>query len=248
MEHPLLLRLPAPRPARKAAPAPQSEIAEIREMFREMNQRYMVYEPPAYYFFLKRATDILFSALALLMVSWLMPLLALLVKLSSRGPVFFVQRRTGCKGREFNCFKFRTMYLNDEAHTRQATQNDKRITPIGRFLRNTHLDELPQLFNVLKGDMSLVGPRPHMLYHTRYYAQKIPFYNLRHEAKPGMTGMAQIKGYIGEINEDRELWKRIQWDVYYLKNRSASLDIHIFFSTILQVFEKAFGIFKRNED
>ena len=248
MEHPLLLRLPSARQARKAAPAPQSEIAEIREMFREISQRYMVYQPPAYYGALKRATDLAVSLTAFLFVVWLFPIVALFIKLTSRGPVFFVQKRTGYKGAEFSCLKFRTMYVNDEAHTRQATANDKRITPLGKFLRLSHLDELPQLINVIRGEMSIVGPRPHMLYHTRYYAQKIPFYNLRHEAKPGMTGMAQIKGYIGEINDHRELYKRIQWDVYYLKNRSVSLDVHIFFSTIGQVFAKAFGVFRRKED
>ena len=249
MDHPLLLRLPQPRPARRpASAAPQSEIAEMREMFREISQRYMVYQPPAYYSALKRATDLALSLTAFISFIWLFPILALLVKLSSRGPVFFVQKRTGYKGAEFNCLKFRTMYVNDEAHIRQATADDKRITPIGKILRLTHLDELAQLINVIRGDMSIVGPRPHMLYHTRYYAQKIPFYNLRHEAKPGMTGMAQIKGYIGEINDHRELYKRIQWDVYYLKNRSAGLDIHIFFATIGQVFAKAFGVFKRREE
>lgn len=215
-------------------------------MFREMNQRYMVYQPPAYYMTLKRVIDVVISTILIFgIMSWLLPIVALLVKLSSKGPVFFIQKRTGLQGMEFDCFKFRTMYLNDEAHTRQASANDKRITPLGRFLRASHLDELPQLFNVLVGDMSIVGPRPHMLYHTRFYAQKIPFYNLRHEAKPGMTGMAQIKGYIGEINVDRELRKRIQWDVYYLKNRGIMLDTAVFFVTVGQVFAKAFNIFRR---
>ena len=248
MDQPLLLRLPQARPARRPASAPQSEIAEIREMFREISQRYMVYQPPAYYAALKRATDLALALTATMCVSPLLLIIAILVKLSSRGPVLFIQKRTGYKGAEFSCFKFRTMYLNDEAHVRQATANDKRITPIGTFLRITHLDELAQLFNVIRGDMSIVGPRPHMLYHTRYYAQKIPFYNLRHEAKPGMTGMAQIKGYIGEITDHRELYKRIQWDVYYLKNRSVALDVHIFFATIGQVFAKAFGVLKRREE
>lgn len=245
MEQPIVLKLPVERPISRPV-APPSDISEIREMFREMNQRYMVYQPPAYYMTLKRVIDVVISTVLIFgVLSWLLPILALLVKLSSRGPVFFIQKRTGLQGIEFDCFKFRTMYLNDEAHTRQASANDKRITPIGRFLRASHLDELPQLFNVLIGDMSIVGPRPHMLYHTRFYAQKIPFYNLRHEAKPGMTGMAQIKGYIGEINVDRELRKRIQWDVYYLKNRGIMLDTTIFFATVGQVFGKAFSIFRR---
>ena len=183
----------------------------------------------------------------LLVMSWVYPIVALLIKLTSRGPVFFIQKRTGYKGMDFDCFKFRTMYVNDEADTKQATSNDKRITLVGKFLRLTHLDETPQFFNVLLGDMSIVGPRPHMLYHTRYYAQTIPYYNLRHEAVPGMTGMAQIKGYIGEINMERELRKRIQWDIYYLKNRSIWLDITIVFTTFAQVIVKGVqGMFRKD--
>lgn len=207
----------------------------------------MVYQPPAYYSALKRTMDVAISmTFILLVMSWLYPIVALLIKLSSKGPVFFIQKRTGYKGVEFDCFKFRTMYVNDEADTKQATSNDKRITTVGKFLRLTHLDETPQFFNVLLGDMSIVGPRPHMLYHTRYYAQFIPYYNLRHEAVPGMTGMAQIKGYIGEISLERELRKRVQWDVYYLKNRSVWLDISIVFTTFAQVIAKALsGIFRK---
>jgi len=140
------------------------------------------------------------------------------------------------------------MYVNDDADTKQASADDKRITPIGKFLRITHIDETPQFFNVLLGDMSIVGPRPHMLYHTRYYAQRIPYYNLRHEAQPGMTGMAQIKGYIGEINMERELRKRIQWDIYYLKNRSILLDIKILFTTLMHVGIKAIRMLFRKKD
>lgn len=199
----------------------------------------MVYQPPAYYSALKRIMDVTIAMVFILLVmSWLYPIVALLIKLTSKGPVFFIQKRTGYKGIEFDCFKFRTMYVNDEADTKQATSNDKRITLIGKFLRLTHLDETPQFFNVLLGDMSIVGPRPHMLYHTRYYAQFIPYYNLRHEAVPGMTGMAQIKGYIGEISMERELRKRVQWDIYYLKNRSIWVDISILFTTFAQVIAK----------
>lgn len=245
MEHPFVVKLPTSQPSRPAAP--QSDITEIREMFREINHRYMVYQPSPYYAVVKRVMDIVISmTFILLVMSWLYPIVALLIKLTSKGPVFFIQKRTGYKGIEFDCFKFRTMYVNADADTKQATSNDKRITPIGKFLRLTHLDETPQFFNVLLGDMSIVGPRPHMLYHTRHYAQFIPYYNLRHEAVPGMTGMAQIKGYIGEINIERELRKRIQWDVYYLKHRSIMMDISIIFSTFGQVFAKAFGgIFKK---
>ncbi|WP_276132365.1 sugar transferase [Polluticoccus soli] len=246
MEQPFVIKLPAAQSSRPAAP--QSDIAEIREMFREINHRYMVYQPPAYYSALKRAMDVTISmTFILLVMSWVYPIVALLIKLTSRGPVFFIQKRTGYKGVEFDCFKFRTMYVNADADTKQATSNDKRITTVGKFLRLTHLDETPQFFNVLLGDMSIVGPRPHMLYHTRYYSQIIPYYNLRHEAVPGMTGMAQIKGYIGEINAERELRKRVQWDVYYLKNRSVWLDITIVFTTFAQVIGKGLsGLLKKD--
>lgn len=224
----------------------QSEVAEMRELFREINHRYMVYQPSPYYAAVKRVMDIVISLVFIIgVMSWLYPIIALFIKLSSKGPVFFVQKRTGYKGIEFNCYKFRTMYVNKDAHLKQATSNDKRITPIGKFLRKTHMDETSQFFNVLMGDMSIVGPRPHMLLHTRQYAQYIPYYNLRHEVIPGMTGMAQVKGFIGEINVERELRKRIQWDVYYLKNRSISMDIKLILNTFGQVFVKAYEIFSK---
>jgi putative colanic acid biosynthesis UDP-glucose lipid carrier transferase len=241
MEHPFVVNIPVERPERHIAP--QTEIGMIREMFQEINHRYMVYQPPSYYYTIKRAIDLTISlTFSILIMSWLFPIVALLIKLSSKGPVFFIQKRTGYKGIEFDCFKFRTMYVNDDADIRQASRGDKRITPIGKFLRMTHIDETPQFFNVLFGDMSIVGPRPHMLYHTRYYAQSIPYYNLRHEAIPGMTGMAQVKGYIGEISMERDLRKRVQWDVYYLKHRSVWGDIKIIFTTIGLVVLKALNI------
>ncbi len=218
-------------------------------MFSEINQRYMVYQPSAYYYTVKRIMDVMIAMTFItLIMSWLYPIVAMLIKLTSRGPVFFIQKRTGKRGEEFDCFKFRTMYINEDADTRQATHGDKRITLIGKFLRLTHIDETPQFLNVLLGDMSIIGPRPHMLYHTRYYAKRIPYYNLRHEAQPGMTGMAQIKGYIGETNMERELRKRVQWDIYYLKNRSIWLDIKILFTTVGQVFYKGLNIFSKKED
>ena len=222
---------------------PQSDMASIRYMFHEMNQQYLDHEPATYYYTVKRIMDFTTSAIFILLVmSWLTPIIALLIKLSSKGPVFFVQKRTGYLGVEFNCFKFRTMYLNDEADIKQVSINDKRITAIGKFLRITHLDETPQFFNVILGDMSIIGPRPHMLFHTRYYSECIPYYNLRLEVKPGMTGMAQIKDYVGEISVERELRKRIQWDIYYMKNRSVWLDFNIMLSTAGCVFKKAFRL------
>lgn len=248
MEQPIIFKIPSAPDRTSKLVAVHSDTAEIREMFREISQRYMVYQQPSFYFRTKRIMDITLSmTFVVLVMSWLVPIVALLIKLTSRGPVFFIQKRTGHKGIEFDCFKFRTMYVNKDADVKQATANDKRITPVGKFLRLTHLDETPQLFNVLLGDMSVVGPRPHMLYHTRHYAQTIPYYNLRHEAIPGMTGMAQIKGYLGEITIDRELRKRIQWDIYYLKNRSLGMDIKILVITVLQVFQKAFSVFGKKK-
>jgi len=246
MEHPISFNIPTERTGLPKQAATRSDFAEIREMFSEMNQRYMVYRPSPYYLALKRAMDITVSMLVIILVmSWLFPIVALLIKLTSKGPIFFIQKRTGYKGVEFDCYKFRTMHVNDDADTVQATYDDKRITRVGKFLRMSHIDETAQFFNVLLGDMSIIGPRPHMLYHTRYYSARIPYYHLRHEAQPGLTGMAQVKGYIGEINVDRELRKRIQWDIYYLKNRSISLDLKILFSTAWQVVLKSFKALTR---
>jgi len=248
MEQRIFINIPLERSRRESIPVP-TEISDIREMFVDMNQRYMVYEPSPYYYTAKRVMDIFFSSLFILLVmSWLLPIVALLIKLTSKGPVIFVQKRTGFKGIEFNCFKFRTMYMNADADVKQASKEDKRITPVGKFLRITHLDETPQFFNVLFGDMSIIGPRPHMLYHTRYYSQRIPYYNLRHEVQPGITGMAQIKGYVGEINIERELRKRIQWDIYYMKNQSIGLDLKILMHTAGGIALKAFHIFSKKKD
>ena len=218
---------------------PLSDMARIRYLFYEMDQVYLDHKPSSLYFATKRAMDVVISTIFIVFVmSWLAPILALLIKLTSRGPVFFVQKRTGLYGAEFNCYKFRTMYMNDEADIMQVSINDKRITSIGKFLRITHLDETAQFFNVIAGDMSIVGPRPHMVYHTKNYSECIPYYNLRLEVKPGMTGMAQIKDYIGEINGERELRKRIQWDIYYMKHRSIGLDLGILLNTAGKVVVK----------
>ncbi len=221
---------------------PQSNISNIRYMFEEINQLYLEHQPASYYYPIKRAIDIVTSSIFILVVmSWLTPILAILIKLTSKGPVFFIQKRTGLMGAEFNCYKFRTMYVNDEADIQQVSINDKRITAVGKFLRISHLDETAQFFNVFLGDMSIVGPRPHMVYHTQYYSEVIPYYNLRLEVKPGMTGMAQIKDYIGEINGERELRKRIQWDIYYMKHRSLLLDLQILLTTARKVVTKVAG-------
>jgi putative colanic acid biosysnthesis UDP-glucose lipid carrier transferase len=181
----------------------------------------------------KRIFDMAFSALVIVFVlSWVVPVLAILIKLNSRGPVFFVQWRSGKDNKKFQCYKFRTLSVNADAHLKQVTMNDSRITPLGRFLRKTNLDELPQFFNVFKGDMSVIGPRPHMLLHTDAFAKITEEYMVRHFVKPGVTGWAQIQGYRGEIKEEAQLRKRIEHDIWYLENWSLWLDIRIVFLTI----------------
>lgn len=150
-------------------------------------------------FFFKRCFDIVFSLLAILFIlSWLLPILAILIKMTSRGPVFFIQKRVGAFGKTFNCLKLRTMVVNAQANIQQAQVNDPRITPFGKFLRLSCLDELPQFFNVLLGDMSIVGPRPHMIRDCKEFSKLIRNYNSRSLVKPGITGMAQVKGYRGK--------------------------------------------------
>jgi len=249
MEQEIILNLPGEKASQltPAGPAPTDQML-MRELFNELNQGYITYEQPAYYFAIKRVMNFTASfVLVILVMSWLYPIIALLIKLTSKGPVFFIQKRTGYKGMSFDCYKFRTMHVNDDADKIQAISGDKRVTKIGAFLRLTHIDELPQLFNVLKGDMNIVGPRPHMLYHTKCYSAQIPYYNLRHEAVPGITGLAQVKGYIGEIITDRDLRKRVEWDIYYLKSRNTTLDAIIMFQTLMQTFKKAAGKYKRHK-
>ncbi len=186
---------------------------------------------------IKRSFDIFFSALVLLTIcSWLFPILAILIKIDSRGPVFFFQKRYGFHDEVFNCFKFRTMHVNDDCTHKTTSENDKRITKIGKFLRKTSLDEMPQFINVLIGDMSIVGPRPHMLLVDDFYKLKIGRYSVRSLVKPGITGLAQVNGLRGD-NGDMELnmQKRILADAFYVKNWSVSLDSVIIFKTIFLV-------------
>jgi Undecaprenyl-phosphate glucose phosphotransferase len=181
---------------------------------------------------LKRAGDVLFSlAVILFIFPWLFPLLALGVKLSGRGPVFFSQMRSGYHNQTFRIYKFRSMVPNAEAHQAQAQTNDSRVTAFGKFLRQHHLDELPQFFNILKGEMSLVGPRPHMLAHTQAYQKAITQFMVRHFIKPGLTGLAQVQGLKGRHNL-AEMEDRVKADVYYLENWSALLDVSIVLRTL----------------
>lgn len=181
----------------------------------------------------KRTFDIVFSLVVIILVlSWLAPLLAILIKLTSRGPVFFVQQRSGKDNRSFHCWKFRTLSVNADANEKQVTRGDTRITKLGAFLRKTNLDELPQFFNVLMGTMSVVGPRPHMLKHTEMYSQMLGQYMIRHFVKPGVTGWAQVSGFRGEIKRDEQLRQRIEHDIWYLEHWSLWLDLRIVFLTV----------------
>jgi putative colanic acid biosynthesis UDP-glucose lipid carrier transferase len=189
-------------------------------------------------FLRKRAFDLIFSALVVVvLLSWILPLLALLIKIESRGPVFFKQLRTGKHGQPFYCYKFRSMRVNAEADGKQASRGDCRITRVGAFLRQTSLDELPQFLNVLKGEMSVVGPRPHMLSHTEYYAQAIDHFMDRHQVMPGITGLAQVSGYRGETKELASMAQRVEADIKYLSNWSFLLDLKIVLLTVLQAFK-----------
>jgi Undecaprenyl-phosphate glucose phosphotransferase len=182
----------------------------------------------------KRCFDLVGAALALVMLTPLIIIVAILIKLDSPGPIFFVQRRYGFNQQPFRIIKFRTMYaLDDGAVVLQARRDDPRLTKIGRWLRRWNIDEIPQLFNVLTGDMSLVGPRPHALSHDHDYERRISLYARRHNVKPGITGWAQISGYRGEIDTDDKIRKRVEYDLFYIDNWSLWLDLKIVARTLL---------------
>ncbi|MEO6546444.1 MAG: exopolysaccharide biosynthesis polyprenyl glycosylphosphotransferase [Ferruginibacter sp.] len=186
----------------------------------------------------KRLFDIFFSLfIIIILLSWLVPLLAILIKLNSKGPVFFVQLRSGKDNKEFRCFKFRTLTVNKDSDLKQVTRDDMRITKLGKFLRKTSLDELPQFFNVLLGTMSVVGPRPHMLKHTEDYSRIMDEYMIRHFVKPGVTGWAQVNGFRGEIKAEEQLRNRIEHDIHYLENWSLWFDFRIIGLTLYVTFK-----------
>jgi len=188
---------------------------------------------------LKRGMDVVISSFVIVFIfSWLFPILALAIKLSSKGPVFFAQERSGKYDKPFKCLKFRSMAVNGNSDVLQATKNDARITKIGTFLRKTSLDELPQFFNVLFNEMSIVGPRPHMLKHTEEYRVLVDKYMVRHFAKPGITGWAQILGYRGETKTVKDMEKRAHADIWYIENWNLMLDIKIMFRTVFMVLFK----------
>jgi putative colanic acid biosynthesis UDP-glucose lipid carrier transferase len=193
---------------------------------------------------IKRLFDIVFSILIIVgILSWLIPILAIIIRLDSKGPLFFIQKRNGLNNKEFDCFKFRSMEMNELADIEQVSKNDARITRVGKYIRKTSIDELPQFFNVLLGDMSVVGPRPHMISHTNMYAERIDNFMVRHFIKPGITGLAQTKGFRGEVETDKDIINRVRYDIFYIEKWSQLLDLKIIFNTIYNILrgdEKAY--------
>ena len=187
---------------------------------------------------IKNVEDKLIASLALLLVSPIMAIAAIAIKLGSPGPVLFFQERNGWDGKVFSIWKFRSMYIHTpkDGIVKQATSDDPRVTPIGRVLRRTSIDELPQLFNVILGNMSLVGPRPHAIQHNNLYSRKIHAYLSRHRIKPGITGLAQVRGYRGETQDLRLMEERVKHDVEYINNWSLFLDLSILFRTVFSLF------------
>ena len=186
--------------------------------------------------FIKRTVDIFLSIIVIVgILSWLVPIMAILIKLDSKGPVFFLQKRNKRGGKTFMCIKFRSMVENEDADVLQATINDERITKLGRFLRNHFLDELPQFFNVFVGDMSFIGPRPHMVSDNNKYEELIEFYDYRHKVKPGITGLSQAMGYVGETRNVQAMRDRVQLDIFYVRHWSVRLDLKILWHTFLRM-------------
>lgn len=192
---------------------------------------------------LKRTFDIIFSLFVIIFIlSWLTLILGLLIKIESRGPIFFKQNRPGFKEQDFLCYKFRSMMINKTTE-KEATRNDPRVTKIGKFIRKTSIDELPQFFNVLLGDMSVVGPRPHLWAQNKTYGTKVKKYMIRHHVSPGVTGLAQVRGFRGEIETDEDMVNRIKYDVFYIENWSIWMDVKIIMQTVVNIFkgeEKAY--------
>lgn len=183
---------------------------------------------------LKRLLDIVISlAVIVFILSWLVPLLVIIIKIESRGPGIFKQERSGRNNKPFWCYKFRSMRVNNS--DRQATKGDYRTTRIGAFMRRTSVDELPQFFNVLFGEMSIVGPRPHMLKHTEEYSLTVDQYMDRHFLRPGITGWAQVNGYRGEIRDHAQIIGRTECDIWYIENWTITGDFKIIFKTIASV-------------
>jgi putative colanic acid biosynthesis UDP-glucose lipid carrier transferase len=216
-----------------------SSISKIHFSASNFNNFHVIkprYEPlqNAYNRLVKRIFDLVFSLLVILFIlSWLYPLLAFLIKKQSKGPVLFKQMRTGKKNEPFWCYKFRSMYINVGDESQQAKKEDARVTPIGKFIRRTSLDEMPQFFNVLMGNMSVVGPRPHMIKHTTDYNDHINNFMVRHFVKPGITGLAQVSGLRGETKKVSDMKRRVRTDIEYVQRWSLITDIKICFLTVI---------------
>ena len=186
----------------------------------------------------KRVIDIVVSTFMIVFIlSWMIPIIGLLIFIESKGPIFFVQYRSGKNKIPFRCLKFRSMRINSQADTAQATKDDTRFTKVGKFIRKTSLDEFPQFINVLKGEMSIVGPRPHMLKHTDEYSKLINKYMIRQFLKPGITGWAQVNGFRGETKTVVQMQKRVEHDIWYMENWSLWLDVRIMFLTCINSFK-----------
>ncbi|MCP9199585.1 exopolysaccharide biosynthesis polyprenyl glycosylphosphotransferase [Gramella sp. GC03-9] len=214
----------------------RSMYAELFETLPVLNIRSSALELN-YARFGKRVFDTVFSLLVIIFImSWLMPLVYIAMRLESKGPLFFKQLRHGYNQQSFYCYKFRSMRINEDANAKMCTKGDCRVTRVGRFLRKTSLDEFPQFFNVLKGDMSVVGPRPHMEAHTMEYSKSVNKYLVRHYAKPGITGLAQIKGYRGEIKKKSDIINRTRLDIFYLEKWCPILDFKIIYQTVYNCF------------
>ena len=205
-----------------------------------MNMHYLSYHFPLqrkYNRIFKRTFDIVFASIVLLLIyPWAYILIGCCIKIKMPGKIIFSQKRNGQSGKVFLCYKFRSMLPNGESDTQQAYHDDPRITPLGRFLRTTSIDELPQFWNVLIGDMSIVGPRPHMLIHTEQYCGNIPDYNKRLLVKPGITGWAQIHNLRGETEKLDKMKKRVEYDIWYIEHWSFALDLKIMLNTLKIIF------------
>jgi putative colanic acid biosysnthesis UDP-glucose lipid carrier transferase len=196
------------------------------------------------FLFSKRVFDIIASFIVIVFVlSWLIPLLGMIIKLNSRGPIFFTQRRVGRGLKSFRCIKFRTMVVNCEANKCPTTETDRRVTSVGKFLRITSFDELPQFINVFMGDMSIVGPRPHMFYDCKRFSNYIQYYKFRSLVRPGITGLAQIKGFRGPAEDPYKIASRFSYDSMYIRQMNFGLDLNIILKTAAQTFNIIF--FKR---
>lgn len=202
-------------------------------------KRYSVNLLDSYQVSAKRIFEILMvAAFLILIASWLFPIIALIIRMESKGPVFYKQLRHGQNNVPFYCFKFRSMKYDPEGHFKQASKGDSRVTKVGAFLRKSSLDELPQLLNVLIGEMAIVGPRPHAVPMNREFAEKIENFMFRHMVKPGITGLAQAKGYRGEINDSFDMNARLRYDLFYIKNWSFLFDIKIILWTFQSLIFK----------